>query len=612
MLIFSKHPNLAVIEEHAYIRLKLHGLGKNTHAIGAKVIAKVQGLTHYVEQMPIRGYQSTIDHNISIGLGKATQLDSLIIVWPDGRMTLRKNLAVNQTIEFSNKDGEAPFKFIQSPSPTRIFNDVTKESLIDFSHEENEFIDFKRDRLIFHMISTEGPKLCKGDINGDGLDDFYIGGAKDQPGALMVQQRNGGFKKSNQELFKTDALSEDTDGQFFDADKDGDLDLYVTSGSIELPNSSSGLIDRLYFNDGMGKFSKSDQILPTFNFESTSCVRPHDYDGDGDIDLFIGVRSRPFVYGIPVNGYILNNDGNGKFTDVTPQIAPNLLEIGMITDAGWVDVDGDMDKDLILVGEWMPLTIIINDNGKFVNRTTEYGLGNTNGWWNSLCIDDLDGDGDMDFIAGNHGLNSIFKGSETEPVKMYVNDFDLNGSVDHLVCIYKNGISYPIVLKHDLVAQLPGLNSKYMNYKNFMYQTIDSIFAPSQLENALILNAFQLQTSIGINNGDGTFSTQPLPQEAQLSPVYTILAEDFDKDGIRDILLAGNLHNVKPEVGRYDASYGTFLKGTGIMKFKAIPPKQTGFKITGEARDMMSISTKNGKKLMVARNNDEMQIFDLK
>ncbi|NJN26040.1 MAG: VCBS repeat-containing protein [Cyclobacteriaceae bacterium] len=532
--VFQNNSN-QINHNNAFIRLRLHGLGHNTFAIGAKVIARVNGVSYYIEQMPIRGYQSTIDHNLSLGIGAASVIDSLIIVWPDGRMTLEQSLAVNQTLDFSNETAGEPFTFIKPREYTPLFRDATGKSPIDFVHVENEFIDFKRDKLIYHMISTEGPKMCKGDVNGDGLEDFYIGGAKDSSGALMIQQANGAFKKSNTQLFEMDALSEDTDAVFFDADQDGDLDLYVCSGSIELPNSSSGLIDRLYINNGSGIFSKSDQILPTYNFESTSCVRPYDYDGDGDLDLFIGVRSKPFYYGLPVSGYILNNDGLGKYTDVTPKVAPGLSKLGMITDAAWADIDGDSDDDIIIVGEYMPLTIMVNEDGKFVNKTNDFRLDTTNGWWNTLTIDDLDGDGDIDFVAGNHGLNSVFRGSRSEPVQMYVSDFDLNGSIDQVICTYKSGISYPLVLKHDLVAQLPGLNSKYMNYKKFMYQTIDSIFTPDQLESALILNAYEFRTSLGINNGDGTFTLKALPLEAQLSPVYAISIDDYDKDGLRTL-----------------------------------------------------------------------------
>ena len=385
----------------------------------------------------------------------------------------------------------------------------------------------------------------------------------------------------------------------------------MASGSIELPNSSSGLIDRLYFNDGKGHFTKSDQILPSFQFESTSCVRPYDYDKDGDLDLFVGIRARPFLYGVPVNGYILNNDGKGRFTDVTSKIAPDLIEIGMITDAAWADVDHDGDGDLIITGEWMPLTIIINDNGKFINKTKEAGLEKTDGWWHSLYVDDLDGDGDIDFIAGNHGLNTVFRASEEEPVQMYVNDFDLNGSVEHLISVYKDGISYPLVLKHDLVAQLPGLGAKYDNYKKFRNQTIDSIFTPQQLENALVLNAYHMETSVVINNGNGTFSIKALPPEAQLSPVFAIYAEDLDHDGKKDILLAGNLYRVKPEIGRYDASYGTFLKALGGFEYKALPAKETGFRVDGEARDMKIFNLHGRRLLMIARNDDRVQVFEL-
>lgn len=596
-------------KQNAFIRVKLHGLGKNTFAIGAKLIVRANGQTFYIEQMPTRGYQSTIDHTLSLGLGTTQLIDSLVIIWPDERMTLRTSVAVNQTLELNNGDAGEPFDFPTKNVYNPIFQDETASTEIAYVHQENEFIDFRRDRLLYHMISSEGPKICKADVNNDGLEDLYIGGAKDSPGALLIQDQHGRFIRSKNTVFEEDALSEDSGVEFFDADNDGDPDLYVASGSVELPNSSSGLIDRMYFNDGNGNFVKSDQILPTFNFESTSCVRSNDFDRDGDLDLFVGVRSKPFMYGIPTNGYLLQNDGTGKFTDVTRQIASDLIEIGMITDASWADVDNDGDQDIVITGEYMPLTIMENNQGRFVNSTSKFGLDKTHGWWNTLSVSDLDDDGDLDIVAGNHGLNTMFKGSETEPVQMYVNDFDHNGSLDHIICIYKEGISYPHVLKHDLIAQLPGLSSKYMNYKEFMYQTIDSIFTPSQLENSVLLNAYHLETSMAINNGDGTFTLKSLPKEAQLSPVYSISIYDVDADGKKDILLAGNLYNVKPEVGRYDASYGTLLLGGDDLNFRFVSTKASGFKVEGEARDMVLINTQKGQKLLVGRNNASVQVF---
>ncbi len=596
---------------NSWLKVKLIGTGGNTFAIGARVIAKANGENIAIEQMPTRGYQSTMDHTINIGLGKIPVLDSLIVIWPDGRMTLQLNVAANQAIELKNDQAGDAFSFLPKTPEPLFIADARSEKAIDYRHIENEYSDFARDKLLFHMISTEGPAMCVGDVNGDGLEDIFAGGAKDAAGSLFLQDKKGGFNKSNQKVFEVDALCEDVDARFFDADNDSDLDLYVVSGSNELPNSSTGLIDRLYFNDGKGNFTKSDQILPSFNFESTSCVRPCDFDRDGDLDLFVGGRSKPFFYGLAADGFILENDGKGKYTDVTTKVAQGLKQVGMITDAAWADIDTDGDQDLILVGEWMPITIFINEKGNLTNKTKEFGLDKSTGWWTSLAAADLDKDGDIDLVGGNHGINTVFKGTESEPVTMYVNDFDLNGSVEQVLCVYKNGISYPHILKHDLVRQLPGLSAKYMNYKRFINQTIDSIFTPSQLENASILQASQLKTSLVINQGNGRFIVEPLPPEAQVSPVYAILVDDFDGDGISDILFGGNLYNAKPETGRYDASYGTFLKGMGNMQFRAVPAREIGFNVIGEIREMTFINISGKKKIAIARNNDTIRIIDV-
>ena len=476
---------------------------------------------------------------------------------------------------------------------------------------ESDFNDFEREKLIYHMLSTEGPRMCKGDVNADGLEDIFIGGAKGQRGSLMVQNKDGTFKTIEKELFEADQISEDMDCEMFDADNDGDLDLYVASGGNEFPESSSALSDRLYFNNGKGNFSKSDQILPAGIYESTSCVKATDFDQDGVMELFVGTRLKPFLYGVPVNGYILENDGKGNFRNVTDQVAPELKNIGMIRDMLWEDVDNDGDKDIILAGEWMPLKILINEKGIFKERKDAFGIKNTAGWWNCLAAADVDKDGDIDFIAGNHGLNSRFKATEEKPVSMYVNDFDLNGTAEQIICAYDGDVSFPLALKHDLTRQLPGMEKKYPTYEMYKNQKITDLFSPEQLTNAIHLDATLLETALFINDGTGHFSMKNLPSEAQFSPVFAVEITDFDGDGNPDILLGGNLYNAKPEVGRYDASYGTYLSGDGHGNFKFIPATKTGFRLEGEVRDIVEVKTSTGKILVVARNNDKTQVFKI-
>jgi hypothetical protein len=601
-----------MLPKNRYLKFELKGLGKNTFAFGTKITIE-HGKAFYVEQMPIRGFESCVDPRPNVGLGQIDTVDRIVIEWPDGKGNILFNVPTNQTIILEQKNG-IPLDSIKiyQPEIVNVPPFVSLENVTDFIHKENEFVDFDRDPLIYHMLSAEGPRMTKGDINGDGRDDFYIGGAKDQPGALFVQSRNGLFKRTNASLFEKDKGAEDMGSTFFDADGDRDLDLYVCSGGNEFSNASTSLIDRLYINDGKGNYTKSLQVFPTSKFESTSTVAASDYDGDGDQDLFVGVRVLPFSYGSPMNGYILNNDGKGKFKNVTDEIAPALKSVGMITDAVWADIDGDKDQDIVIIGEYMPITIFMYESGKFINRTSQAGLRKSNGWWNRIEGSDLDHDGDIDFVVGNHGLNSRFRASSGQPVCMYVNDFDQNGSVEQIICTYDGTKSYPMVLRHDLVKRIPSLKKKYLKYENYKDQTITDIFAPEQISKSLKLDAYELSTSILMNEGQGKFTLRPLPYQAQMSPVYGIEISDLDGDGHQDILLGGNLYKAKPEVGRYDASYGVLLTGDGKGDFRSVAVRASGLKMNGEVRDIIILKTEEGEIILASRNSDSILAFKKK
>lgn len=598
-----------LLPENRYLKFNLTGLGKNTQAIGAKIEVIKAGQKFYVEQMPNRGFESSIDPRPNIGLGKIDTVDQVKVQWPDGKETVLHNLATNQTIKL-RQDEATPA--LASKSDFMLSPFVKEDMSIDFMHHENDFVDFDRDKLIYHMLSTEGPRVTKGDVNGDGLDDFFIGGAKDFAGALFIQTAEGTFKRTNKNVFELDKISEDLGSVFFDADNDNDLDLYVCSGGSEFSSISNAYIDRLYVNDGNGNFVKSNQPLPTTDMESTSVVKAADFDNDGDIDLFVGVRTQSFSYGLPMNGYILGNDGRGKFSNVTSSIAPSLTNVGMITDVTWTDIDKDGDFDLLVVGEYMPIKVFVNERGKLIDKTDESVLQLTNGWWNRIKAADLDNDGDVDFVVANHGLNSRFKASEQKPLCMYINDFDKNGTIEQIICTFNGDISYPMVLRHDLTAQIPSLKKKYLKYEEYKNQTVQNIFTESELKEAVKLDVFELGTGILLNDGKGKFTFSRLPVEAQISPMYAIEIDDFDLDGNQDILLGGNLYNVKPEAGRYDASYGIFLKGDGHGKFIAVPSLNSGLKIEGEVRDFVMLKSKGRNLLLVARNNDSVSFYKTK
>jgi hypothetical protein len=597
--------------ENKFLKVILEGEGRNRFGIGTKVTVHYNNTIAYQEEMPMRGFESTVDSRLNFGLGKTTKIDSVTVQWNDGRVQTIRDAKPNETITVKQSEAMVNGQKSTVKNQPAIFTESKDNYGIDFVHKENDFVDFDRDKLIFHMLSTEGPRMAKGDVNGDGLEDLYICGAKDQPGALYIQTANGQFKRSNEKLLEQDKGSEDTDCLFFDTDGDGDKDLFVCSGGNEFSANSTALISRLYINDGKGNFTKSPQLLPSAQiFESASCVTAADYDGDGDLDLFVGVRLKPFMYGYPCKGYILQNNGKGVFTDVTEQTAPALKEAGMITDAKWFDYDKDGKPDLVVTGEYMPIRIFHNENKQLKEITTAAGLQNSNGWWNRIEIADIDGDGYPDIVAGNHGLNTRFKCSDSKPVSMYVSDFDANGSVEQVITCYNGDKAYPMALRHDLVGVLPYLKKKYLKYESYKEQTIEDIFTKDQLAKAIKLEAKEMRSSVIMNNRNGTFSIKPLPMEAQFSTVCGITVNDYDGDGKQDILLGGNFYQSKPEVGIYDASYGLLLKGDGKGNFIAINEKQSGILVKGQVRNILEV--KAGKKVLTifVMNNEAPKIFD--
>ncbi|MEP6550515.1 MAG: VCBS repeat-containing protein, partial [Gemmatimonadales bacterium] len=446
---------------------------------------------------------------------------------------------------------------------------------------------------------------------GDGLDDFYVGGAKWQPGRLFVQRPDGTFRASPQPSIAADSLAEDVGASFFDANGDGHLDLLVVSGGNEFWGNAEALLPRLYLNDGKGSLVRARAALPEI-FENGSCVAVGDFNGDGRPDLFIGARVVSRQYGIIPRSHLLENDGNGRFRDVTLEKAPQLSEAGMVSSATWIDYDHDGKLDLVVVGEWMPVRVFRQENGKLVDRTKEAGLAGTSGWWNSVEAVDLRGNGWQDLVLGNLGLNSFLRASPTEPARLYVYDFSHSGgeNVEQIITSYRNGVSYPLAGRDELVKKIPALSGKFPSYKDFGASRIEDIFSASDLRNAQVREATTFASSIALNNGNGTFSLLQLPAEAQFAPIYASLAGDFDGDGKTDLLVGGNLYGVAPIIGRYDASYGLMLRGDGTGRFSPVDMEQSNLVIDGQVRDMKQLRGPRGEQMVVvARNNDRVRLI---
>ena len=593
--------------DHHYLTIMLRGDGKNTAGFGARVMVKHGGTQQMVEQAPTRGWISSVDPRLHVGLGAAAAVDTLTVVWPNGRYQTLTNVAADQMLTLRQAEATGAYRYPSAPSDP-LFEDATEAMALDYRHDENAFLDFNREILMPHLISTEGPALAVGDINGDGLDDVFAGGAKWQDARLLLQQPAGDFIPANEALWHADSLHEDVDAAFFDADADGDLDLYVVSSGNEFWGQNDALKDRLYLNDGQGAFTRAESALPDLHANG-SVVAPADFDGDGDVDLFVGSRVVSRNYSTIPTSYLLENDGAGVFTDATASRAEALAEAGMIADAVWTDTNGDGQLDLVVAGEWMPIRIFEQRDGHFTEQT-QAGLDGADGWWNTLEAADMDGDGDMDLIAGNLGLNSSLKTSPDEPVRMYVKDFDANGTLDHLLTTYQNGVAYPFASRDELIQQIPSLAPRYATYADFGDSRLEEIFTPDQLRSAHVEEVYTFATAYFENDGQGTFAMRPLPAEAQFAPVYAILIDDFDGDGFQDLMLAGNFYGVRPRRGRYDASYGLLLRGDGLGGFEPVPLEASNLVIDGEVRALQPLRHADGSRLILAARNDAaFQVF---
>jgi hypothetical protein len=569
-----------------FLEIKLEGAGLNSQGLGAKITLYVKDKKQYLEQMPTRGFQSSVSPVLHFGLGEDKSIDSLLIVWQSGKQQLLKNINGDQLLTLQEKNANSIYHLAKTVSP--LFEEIKPP--FEYTHQTNTINDFKRQPLLINPLSFAGPCLVKGDVNGDGLDDIYAGGGSGQAGSIYMQLKSGKFIHKAEPVFESDKLSEDADAVFFDANGDGFNDLYVVSGGYHnyLPNDSL-LQDRLYLNDGKSNFTKSVSAIPQMHV-SKSCVRVADINADGHPDLFIGGRVIPGRYPEAPESYLLINDGKGHFTDQVTTIAPALQRGGMVTDALWMDMNGDNKKDLIVVGEWMPVSVYINTNGKLENKTRNYFDKDYSGWWNKLCTGDFNHDGKQDLVIGNLGLNTQCKASDKQPAEMYYKDFDDNGSVDPILCFYIKDTSYPYVTRDELLDQMSNMRTHFTDYKSYADATMKDVFTAEELKDAGHLQANCLRTAYFESGKDGKFHEKALPLQAQFSPVYTITTTDYDKDGKDDLLLCGNITHARLRFGKYDANYGVLLKNDGKGNFSYINQQQSGFHLTGDVRSVINIS----------------------
>ncbi len=571
------------------------GANKNTFAIGSKAEIWVGGeyLVNY--NYPSKGFESSVEPNLHFGLGDEKLIDSLRFTWPDGSVELLYNITINGAKTLSlEQDKIQESKAIIGREAT-----FKKADIWLGEHKENAFVDFDRERLLPFMYSNEGPGIAIANTNTNGNRTIFLGAGKEELAKLILLKPDGSIEATEQESIKKTIASEDTDAEFFDADGDGDLDLFVASGGRAFGQLSSALNDRLFIYDPVNGFVLSNQALPPSRSYSTGAVTSGDFDKDGDIDLFIGQRFEAYSYGKGGGGYLWQNDGTGKFKDVTLALAPKLKDLGMITDSQWADMDNDGDQDLVVVGDWESINIFYNENGKLTERKV---LPNTEGWWHNLLLEDIDNDGLLDILAGNHGLNSFFK----KGTRMYRNDFDRNGTVEQIFCELRDGKYYPVNDRDELIMQIPSLKKQLVFYKDYANKSIDDLFEKDILNESEIFDVELLETSLFLNKNQ-QFEKIGLPMEAQYSPVYAMASEDLNGDGFQDLVLGGNQYLVKPQFGRYDASKGLVLFGS---KDGFDSNNLEFLTIDGQIRDIQSVEL-NGKRLFLFFiNNGPVEVYE--
>ncbi len=595
-------------ETNNHITLKFKGSEKNKFGLGVKVLLSADSITQFQEMTLTRGFQSSVAPRLHFGLGKAEKVSTIKVVWADGKEQQLNNVEKNQLLEINYNDAVAVTNEPKKMPAKSLFSTVTDTTIVaKHKHKENYYDDFQREVLLPHRTSMFGPGLSVGDLNGDQLDDFVVGGAAHSEAGVYFQTASGFVKQQIADLSK-DLDHEDLGSLIFDADGDGDNDIYIVSGGNEYVNNPTMLQDRLYVNNGKGEFSRNTDALPNMP-TSGSRVHSADYDKDGDLDLFVGGRLVPGNYPAPAASYILENvsTANGpKFVNVTNKIAPDLNNVGLVTSASWTDYDKDGSVDLILSGEWMPITVFKNTNGSFKNVTAEVGLEDTTGWWFSVEKGDFDGDGDIDFVAGNLGLNYKYKANEKETFDIYFNDFDKNKTNDIVLSYFNDGKKFPLRGRECSSQQIPAIKKKFENYESFATATLEDVYTEKDLEKSL---HYQVKSfaSVYIENDGGKFKVHQLPNLAQLSSVNQIIVRDFDKDDKLDIVLAGNLYSSEVETPRNDASNGLYLKGNGKGNFTPVVGSESGFYANNDVKDLAMIKIKKEDYIIVAKNDDFLQ-----